>query len=508
MDIRDIISEIGIASQEELAGIPTGEDLVNRVAEIKSISGDEILFAIGEKLGVPYVRLSTESIDPDVAKLIPAEVCRNHCIFPILAEEGEITVVFADPTDPLAEGDIVTVTGRKVSKAIGNRGDISRCIDAIWGKPRVVPSSLAGGKFEELPTELVEDRSGITFVYFHLTQAVEEGAEEILIGPSTGAARVNYRVEGELISKGEVPFELLTGVASRIRIMAGMEFPEKPDFQRGRLKTEILGNPILIEVYIAPLMNGESIVLKLLDIADGSGVLPAEVMKSLKAKSGIGILCGGDVSIVPIISELCDGSRKVGIVSPRTRGWEYMELCSAIDLSVLESGHHPALSIISEIFDVIVWDDYPEPELVKQFFVMSGDRDLVIFRLPLPSSLRGMEYLREIGLPPVVIASSLLFITAEESFPKLCTHCRKEAPDREGPRRFVPSGCENCGGKGFVGSLKLSETLVVSDEIEEALLSGVPYQILKEVAERSGFRPISSAASELASLGEIYLDTL
>jgi len=474
MDLRDIISELGIASGEEMAGIPPDEDLVKRVAELKSVPEDEVLFAIGKKLGIPYVKLSPRLIDPEVAKLIPAELCRSHFMLPMLATEGEITVVFADPTDSRAEADVVAITGRRVNKAIGSRDDILRCIDAIWGKG-TVPSPAAGDTSKEAPPELIEDKSGTTFVYFHLTQAVEEEVEEISVRPSGGAAKVSYRVGGRLIPRGEIPLGLLAGITSRIRIMAGMEFPEKPAFQEGRLRTEILGRPILVEVYIAPLINGESIVLKLLDMTGGGGgMLPPEA--------------------------------RVGIVSPKAQAWADMDDCGAIDLSLLVRDRYQPMRAISEIFDVVIWDDYPEPELIKELFSISQDRNLVVFRLPLNSSLRGLEYLREIGVPPVVITSSLLFIMAERSFPKLCPRCREETSGEGGTRRFVPSGCESCNGIGFIGSLRLSEVLTISDEIEDAILSGMPYRKLKEIAERSGFRSISSAASELASSGEIYLD--
>ena len=112
--------------------------------------------------------------------------------------------------------------------------------------------------------ELAEEAPVIEFVNNVLTQAIDAGASDIHIEPGEAHFQVRFRIDGVLHTRMQQPQERFAAIASRIKLIAGLDIAERRLPQDGRLSTRLSGREMDIRVSTAPDVRGESIVMRLL----------------------------------------------------------------------------------------------------------------------------------------------------------------------------------------------------------------------------------------------------
>ncbi len=164
---------------QERTGLRIGAALI----QLGYASEDDVAWALADQLRIPYVHVSPEMVDPAAAQLVPQDLLERHEVFPILASSEELTLVMADPTDTEAIVEIERVTGLRVVPAIDLRSNVRRLIER-------------SGRIRRLRAGL---DAALTEVRFHLSAAVQAGAQEVYFDPHPGGVRVRYRTPTALV---------------------------------------------------------------------------------------------------------------------------------------------------------------------------------------------------------------------------------------------------------------------------------------------------------------------
>src|ERR671935_1114581 len=206
------------------------------------------------------------------ANLLPMSSARRYKAIPVGYVNPEtLLLAMADPADVLAVDDIQMMTGLNCRVAVAAGDDI----DALIGRMNTLESAVTEAVSEEEEiegeaqvTELREsadDAPVIKLVYSVLAQAVGEGASDVHFEPEEGEMRVRFRVDGVLYEAARVPRRMVSGVVSRVKLMADMDIAEKRVPQDGRVSVNVDSRKIDLRVTTLPTQRGEGCSIRILD---------------------------------------------------------------------------------------------------------------------------------------------------------------------------------------------------------------------------------------------------
>lgn len=267
VQLREILLDRGLITEaqwrealrrQEGTGRRPGEVLI----EMGALTQDQLSWALGEQLGIPYVELSEEMVDLEAARALPEELLRRYQALPLLKVGDELTVALADPTNRQAVADIEALTGARVTVAIASASSIARLL-AVAFPPEQSPGrarycEICPPGYEQ-PEVLAQDASGVAAVYAILLGAARERASEIHIEPLETEARVRYRLPEGLEERGRFPGHLGGAIASRLRILAGSRPGGR--WQRSRLRTRLEDQELELEILFLPTRRGEAVTV-------------------------------------------------------------------------------------------------------------------------------------------------------------------------------------------------------------------------------------------------------
>ncbi|HWU36279.1 MAG TPA: GspE/PulE family protein, partial [Candidatus Acidoferrum sp.] len=285
--LEQLISEIvqkekGI-SPEEWAALVNGQggkSLPSLVVQKGIITEEELLAALGARLGIPFLKdLEAEGLDPALVSKVPISFSRKHKVVPVKMEDGVLTAATADPLDFEPLDDLRLILGcRELRTVLSTEheilGALHRSYEQSADTPEEMIQSMDAESSDRLLHELEEtqdllDASDeapvIKLVNLILFQAVKERASDIHIEPYQKELKVRYRIDGVLYPRLDPPKKFQSAIISRLKIMAKLDIAEKRLPQDGRIPIKIANQDIDIRVSIIPTSFGERVVLRLLD---------------------------------------------------------------------------------------------------------------------------------------------------------------------------------------------------------------------------------------------------
>jgi len=242
---------------------------------------------LAEQWGVPFVDLSDYEFEPEILKLISQEVARKLKATPMCRKNGKLTVAMKNPLDIFAIDEIRLITGIEVEPVVVTEEDLINAINrayrtesSITQVVQAVMNDIEAGDIDftaggtdgdeddisiEQLRELSEEAPVIRLANLIVTRAVADKASDIHIEPGRESVRVRFRIDGILHEALAVPKKIQASLISRLKIMADMDIAEKRAPQDGRISAVLDGRQIDFRVSTLPSVNGEKVVLRILD---------------------------------------------------------------------------------------------------------------------------------------------------------------------------------------------------------------------------------------------------
>ncbi len=233
----------------------------------------DLAFALSEHLGIPLVDLSHTTPSTESSELLPEAIARRELAVPVGADEDGVTVAVADPT-PEVTVALQNAATRPVRVAIAPRSDVQRAIDTAYRALGRIQSHVDAFELAEGPRRVVEsatvaaltdDAPVVQVANLIVTQALRDRASDVHIEPQGTRLRVRYRIDGALHDALELPIAMAPALASRFKILAGMNIVERRRPQDGQFTIEIDGREIDVRVSTVTTISGECCVLRILD---------------------------------------------------------------------------------------------------------------------------------------------------------------------------------------------------------------------------------------------------
>jgi len=509
--IGELIVELGFATREAVhdaigkareSGRPTGQVL----CEDGTITPDQLAQALARRIGLFHVDLGRYPVDMGAANLLEPSVARRHGAVPIgWLDEGRTTllVAMADPANVLAVDDISLLTGREVQPAIAAAGDVRELISKLdrFGdaaeQAMVESATEADDAGVEDLGEVVEEAPVVKFVHSIIAQAVERGASDVHVMPQGGELRGQYRIDGVLSDAFSIPARMAPHVVSRIKIMADLDISERRLPQDGRLGFTLGGRRVDVRVVTLPLVDGESVVMRILDRGVGKvslddlGMLGAERARfeaAIARPYGAVLVTGPTgsgktTSLYAALETLNTGERSIltleDPVEYRVAGIKQMQVNAKAGVTFATG----LRSMVRADPDVMLVGEIRDRETAQIAIESALTGHLVLSTLHTNDAPTAITRLVEMGIEPFLVASAIDCVVAQRLARRLCERCRKPVAlsaevlrangfsATEDIQAYDAVGCGTCGGSGYRGRIGIYEVMRISDAIRDHVLA-------------------------------------
>lgn len=271
-----LVKEKEIAKAEEEAK-KTGKPLREILMSAKLMTESELRKLEAYILGIPFVDLEKEQIDPQVLQVIPEPIARKNNIISFKKQGQELQVAMLDPEDIQTIEFIRKKVNLKILPRLTTPESIKailrqyqKSLEAEFGE--IIKKETEGlaivseqrGEEEEDLKKMAEDLPVIRIVDTLIRHAILQSASDIHVEPTEKDVVVRYRLDGILHEAMILPKQVAAGVVARIKVMANLKLDEHRLPQDGRFKIETEEYRISFRVSILPVFDGEKIVLRLL----------------------------------------------------------------------------------------------------------------------------------------------------------------------------------------------------------------------------------------------------
>ena len=453
---------------------------------------------------------------------------------------GTLNCISRDPLEPsLQETVYNTFEGESVTWWLTASRDLDFVLDLV--RQSLLGDSYDVGDDVAHLRELAEEAPVVELVSNTLAQAVNEGASDIHVEPREREFDIRYRVDGVLQTRLTLPRNRFDAVASRIKLISGIDIAERRLPQDGRIGMRISGKDLDVRVSSLPGVWGESLVMRILlkeqkDFSlDRIGMAGDHFeLFSALAKEPYGIVLvtgptgsGKSTTLKAALEYIIDGKKKIITVEDpveyNIHGVTQVQTKSEIGYTFARS----LRSILRQDPDTIMIGEIRDLETAEIAVQASLTGHMVFSTLHTNDSLSAFTRLIDMGVEPFLVASSVRAVMAQRLARRICSSCRTpmEPPKpiaakytmlrerfpnlvTDSPQWFQAHGCDNCQHTGYRGRMGLYEMAAVTDSIADLVMQSRPVHELHEAAQKDDFRSLLEdglikAAQGLTSIEEV-----
>jgi len=364
--------------------------------------------------------------------------------------------------------------------------------------------------------ESEDDAPIIRLINALLTEAVKENASDIHIEPFENRLVVRFRVDGVMREVLQPQRVLAPLLVSRIKVMAKLDIAEKRLPQDGRISLRVAGRAVDVRVSTLPSGHGERVVLRLLDKQAGRLNLThlgmaeeaRERMDNLiRRPHGIVLVTGPTGSgktttLYAALERLNDNRRNIMTVEDPIEYYLDGIGQTQVNTKVEMSFARGLRAILRQDPDVVMVGEIRDLETAEIAVQASLTGHLVFSTLHTNSAAGAVTRLRDMGVEPFLLSSSLIGVLAQRLVRVLCDNCKEpyaaSPTDCEllgvqvdnPPTLYHPKGCSECNNLGYRGRTGIYELIEIDDDIRAAIHDGVAEHELETLARRhsSGIR--------------------
>ncbi len=473
--------------------------------------------------------------------LAPLPVWARLKALPLMKLGTRLSVVFGDPFDVLALEEAGRATRLEIIPLVASEKEVTDALNRAQSRRDSENPGLAMENVMRVPDadieftsepqkrdenidrtlESAEEAPVIRMVNMMLVEALRTNASDIHFEAMEKSSRLRYRIDGALIERPSPPRSLHNAIVSRIKIMSDLDIAERRVPQDGRFKVKALKKEVDIRVSILPTIHGEKVVMRTLDKTNLAPSLAAlglddfafKAMKyAIEQPHGILLVTGptGSGKTTTLYSCLQDLNQPdVNIVTAedpveyQLPGVNQVHVNTQIGLtfaSVLRS-------VLRQDPDVVLVGEIRDGETADIAVKAALTGHLVLSTLHTNNAAGVIARLIDMGVPPFLLASSLLLAQAQRLFRKLCPVCKSPSePNAEvlranhidpelfqGATLFEPVGCPKCNGIGYKGRGAVMEVLTVTESIRAAIVVNAPSSTLRDLAVKEGMVTLKDA---------------
>jgi type IV pilus assembly protein PilB len=528
--LGDVLVKLGYTTREEVEAAAarsrqTGRLLGQLLVEEHRVDADALARALAERNGLPHVDLDVFECDRAAASLIEMEKARVYGAVPVaFATERALLVATADPANLVAFDDIAMVTGYEIRRVVASAVQIQALIAQVSRLDEAVHEvgqEPESAQVLELREPSDHDAPVVKLVNSIIADAVERGASDVHFEPRGVDLRVRFRVDGVMRDSITVPRRLVRGVVSRIKIMSELDIAKRRVPQDGRVGLTVDGRYVDLRVATLPVVRGEAVVMRILDVANVGMALSDLGMedasrerfeRAVEARSGAVLVTGptgaGKTTTLYAALQLINTPDKTLItledpVEYELEGVKQVQVNTRTGLTFATG----LRSIVRSDPDVMMVGEVRDRETAKIAIESALTGHLVLTTIHTNDAPMAAARLIEMGIEPFLVASGVECIVAQRLVRRLC-ECKQPVKLSKalleesgftvtrGIEAYDSGGCVLCGGRGYRGRVGLYEVLGVTDTIRRLILEKTSGDMIKAAARAEGMTTMREDALE------------
>ncbi len=557
-----MLVQSGLVEQEDVNRIARewgpGETALAEALVLNGQVNEELITEfLAEIYSIDPIYLNETEIGTDNAKLLSESFARENLVVPVKSEDHTLFAAMADPANLYVIDEIKFASGQEVVVYASAPSAVRRALDDIYGQVNSLVSvddtldeyddedhleevsSLEGDELDEefdLENELSTDSDEpvIKFVDAMIARAVRTEVSDIHIEPYEKYLRIRFRRDGTCYEAFKINPNMQKPILSRLKIMSGMNIAEKRKTQDGRIKAKVDNRIIDFRVNAVPAIDGEKIVLRILDRGNLQFDLrelgfPEDALKAflsgVNSPFGIVLVTGptGSGKTTTLYSALSSLNTPAVNIHTAEDPVEYNIdglVQTQIDFSMGYDFASALRAILRQDPNIIMVGEIRDLETASIAIKAALTGQLVFSTIHTNDAPGTVNRLVDIGIKPFLVASAVRTIMAQRLVKTICKKCKApytwsdeelteagiDPAEMVGAKTYKGKGCSVCGGSGYKGRMGLYEVLTLDRNMKQAVIDRAPATKIRILAVNNGMRTLRMDAVEKLKQGITTLE--
>ncbi len=512
------------------------------------VSASDLAHTMSLSFAAPLLDLDAIDVQRLPKGLLDAKICQTYRIVVLSKRNNRLMVATADPSDQEAAEKIKFSTQMGVDWVIAEYDKLTKLVEVSTTSAAEAMESIIGNDFEfdelgvETPAESadvgaseVEDAPVVKFLQKMLLDAFSMRASDLHFEPFEHSYRVRFRVDGELREIASPPVAIKEKLAARIKVISKLDISEKRVPQDGKMKLKIGPDRVIdFRVSTLPTMFGEKIVIRILDPSsaklgiDALGYEPVEKERLLAAIGrpyGMVLVTGPTgsgktVSLYTCLNIL--NTPGINIATAEDPAEITLPGVNQVSMNEKAGMTFPVAlkAFLRQDPDIIMVGEIRDLETADISIKAAQTGHLVLSTLHTNDAPTTLTRMRNMGIAPFNIASSVILITAQRLARRLCPNCKAPADipretlleagfkeeDVDGSwTPFRPVGCSMCNN-GYKGRVGIYQVMPITEEIQRIILRDGTALEIAEQAQLEGVNSLRQSGLYKVKLGMTSLE--
>src|SRR5262245_39198783 len=561
--VGDLIAATGLLSEDRVSQVRSHAALTRgsfsqALLDQGLATGDGLARLLATRHQLPFVELGLTGVDQHAAKRLPLHVLERVTALPYALRDDVLYVAIADPTNVHAIDELRLGTRHQVEFCVASREEIEERLRKLGREAGAfgcrasaqTPDFVVEAEEEAVPDEDEADLDiddGISeaplvrMVNSIIFQAAEDGASDIHFEPQESSLLVRFRIDGVLQEVQRIPKRLMNGVLTRVKVVAKLDIAERRRPQDGRmtLNAEAAGRRLDVRVATLPTVDGESIVMRLLDKSKRAPTLKelglAEAMRDqiseiIARPTGALLVTGptGSGKSTTLYAALNQINRpEINVITVedpveyRLAGINQVQINLRAGLTFATA----LRSILRSDPDVVMVGEIRDSETAKISIEAALTGHFLLSTLHTNDAPSALTRLNEMGVEPFLTGAAVSAVLAQRLARKLCSHCcemytpsmdellkarvsHEVAAASDGVVLYRKRGCPRCGQTGYRGRIGVYQLLTMTEDLSHLAAEKASREEIERAAIASGMRTLwddgmTKVAAGLTSVEEL-----
>lgn len=529
LSIEDLEAKYSQAQRDNLS-------LTDLLLESRLIEEENLVKLVGEIVELPYVDFATTDIDLTVLNIVPEVVAKKQHVIAFKKDEQGLHIALVNPQNSQIISFIQKKVGIPIKPYIISAKSLEQAL-SLYAQAIAQP-------FDELVQEALHSQniesSIATIVDAMFSYAHQNKASDIHLQPYENECVVRLRIDGVLHDITTLPCELYSQIVAHIKALAKLTIDDHATVQDGKLQHTINDETIDIRVSVVPSTKGERVVLRLLSAKARELCLAnvemreedmAKIKKAYEKPYGLilasGPMASGKTTTLYGILKLLN-KKEISIstiedpVEYDVEGINQMQINVKTNLTFANG----LKSILRQDPNIILVGEMRDIETAEMAVNSAITGHLVLATLLANDTTATIARLIDLGIDPLLLASTLNIIIAHRLVRRIHTDCRinEEVPSttfapffdkKTFTARFknTPTvqvykgkGCKLCHNTGYEGRVGLYEVLEITEEIKELIKTGKDAKTIQTQAKKQGMQTLAEQGIEKVLAGHTTID--
>jgi type IV pilus assembly protein PilB len=536
--VVDLLAATGLVPADKLALVrsraATGS-ITQAMVDEGVASAEGIARTLAVRHQVPLVDLALAGIDKDASQAVPLHVLERVVAIPYALDNGSLRIAIADPGNIHGIDELRLATRFPIEIGVASRDDVLAEIKRMvrlseaFGARAVLDEAEADLEPEQQEGDDLEAEDGISdaplvrLVNSVIFQAAEDGASDVHFEPQEDALVVRFRIDGVLQEVQRIPKRMTPGVTTRLKVLAKLDIAERRKPQDGRLSLNAAAAGRMLDIRVAtlPTVDGEKVVMRLLDKSRRAPTLEelglSDDMRDrladiLKRPTGALLVTGptGSGKSTTLYAGLTTINRpEVNIITVedpveyRLRGVNQVQINNRAGLTFASA----LRSILRSDPDVVMVGEIRDGETAKISIEAALTGHFVLSTLHTNDAPSAITRLSEMGVEPFLTGAAVTGVLAQRLARKLCAHCcemyqpsteellsSRVSPEvaraSDGMAFHRKRGCPRCGQTGYKGRVGIYQLLTMNEEIAKLAVARASREDVERAAMAAGMHSL------------------